>query len=148
MIRKTYPTNNRRAKDIYGDQRDAIANNLEKAMIEQLKPLGFIVEATLLRNVILPENIQVAIQQKILAKQKIEAIDLEINLARKEAQKQKIEAQGKADAQKILTTTLTDRAIQLKAIEATQKLAESPNSKIIVFGGGQDKLPVILSDNK
>jgi regulator of protease activity HflC (stomatin/prohibitin superfamily) len=73
---------------------------------------------------------------------------LEINLARKEAQKQKIEAQGKADAQKILTTTLTDRAIQLKAIEATQKLAESPNSKIIVFGGGQDKLPVILSDNK
>ncbi len=73
---------------------------------------------------------------------------MEINLARKEAQKQKIEAQGKADAQKILTTTLTDRAIQLKAIEATQKLAESPNSKIIVFGGGQDKLPVILSDNK
>lgn len=133
-------------KDIYGDQRVVIAHDLAQSMKEQLKPLGFIVEATLLRNVILPENIQVAIQQKIIAKQKIEAIDLEIDLAKKEAQKERIEAQGKADAQKILATTLTDRAIQLKAIEATQKLAESPNSKIIVFGGGRDKLPVILSD--
>jgi regulator of protease activity HflC (stomatin/prohibitin superfamily) len=57
-------------KDIYGDQRVVIANDLAQAMTKQLKPLGFIVEATLLRNVILPENIQVAIQQKKFSRNK------------------------------------------------------------------------------
>ncbi|MGL5032996.1 MAG: prohibitin family protein [Microcystaceae cyanobacterium] len=143
--------------EIYGERRSLIAQNLHQAMIKQLQPLGFIVEETLLRNITLPENIQASIQSKVATEQETQKIALEIIKARKEAERkiveakgtadaQKIEARGTADAQKILSEGLTDKIIKIKAIEATQELAKSPNSKVIIIGGGQDKLPLILSD--
>lgn len=133
---------------IYGEKRPIIADNLHRAMTEQLQPLGFIVEETLLRNIILPENIQAAIQQKVATQQETEKLALEIDKARKEAERKKVEAQGIANSQKIISESLTDKIIKLKAIEATQKLSESQNSKVIIIGGGQDKLPLILSEEK
>ncbi len=131
---------------IYGEKRLEIANSLRQALSQQLNPLGFVVEEVLLRNVILPENIQASIQQKVAAEQDNEKLEVEIEKTRKEAQKRKIEAQGTADSQKILSQGLTDKILQLKAIEATQKLAESQNSKIIIMGGGDGKLPLILPE--
>ncbi len=133
---------------IYGEKRPIIADNLHRAMTEQLQPLGFIVEETLLRNIILPENIQAAIQQKVATQQETEKLALEIDKARKEAERKKVEAQGIANSQKIISESLTDKIIKLKAIEATQKLSESQNSKVIIIGGGQDRLPLILSEDK
>ena len=66
---------------------------------------------------------------------------------RKEAERKIIEAQAKADANKILNASLTDKILQDKGIEATLKLAESPNSKVIVVGGQGDGLPLILGGN-
>jgi regulator of protease activity HflC (stomatin/prohibitin superfamily) len=131
---------------IYGDKRPEISQSLAKAMKTQLDPLGFIVEEALLRNVILPENIQNAIQEKVAVEQSNQKKELELISARKEAERKVIEAQGIADSQKILSQSLTDKIIQMKAIEATQKLAESQNTKVLIMGGGQDKLPLILSD--
>jgi regulator of protease activity HflC (stomatin/prohibitin superfamily) len=132
--------------EIYGDKRSLISQSLAEAMIVELKPLGFIVEGTLLRNIILPENIQAAIQSKVAMEQETQKIELEVIKAKKEAERKIIEARGTADAQKILSEGLTDKIIQLKAIEATQKLAESQNSKLIIIGGGEDKLPLILNE--
>lgn len=131
---------------IYGEKRPEIAQLLAQAMTQQLQPLGFIVEETLLRNIILPDNIQAAIQAKVAAEQENQKLDLEIIKTKKEGERKKVEAQGTAVAQKILSEGLTDKILKLKAIEATQKLAESQNSKIIIMGGSQDKLPLILSD--
>ena len=131
---------------IYGEKRPEIAQLLSQVMTQQLQPLGFIVEETLLRNIILPDNIQAAIQAKVAAEQENQKLDLEIIKTKKEGERKKVEAQGIAVAQKILSEGLTDKILKLKAIEATQKLAESQNSKIIIIGGGEDKLPLILSD--
>ncbi|MEB3309831.1 MAG: prohibitin family protein [Snowella sp.] len=133
---------------IYGEKRPIIADSLHRAMTEQLQPLGFIVEETLLRNIILPDSIQAVIQQKVATQQETEKLALEIGKARQEAERKKVEAQGIANSQKILSESLTDKIIKLKAIEATQKLSESPNSKVIIIGGGQDRLPLILSEDK
>jgi regulator of protease activity HflC (stomatin/prohibitin superfamily) len=143
--------------EIYGEKRVLISQSLHKAMKAQLEPLGFIVEETLLRNIILPENIQAAIQAKVAVEQETQKIGLEVIKAKKESERKIVEAKGTADAQKILSRGtsdaqkilsegLTDKIIKLKAIEATQELAKSPNSKVIIIGGGQDRLPLILSD--
>ena len=115
-------------------------------MKTQLEPLGFVVEEALLRNVILPENIQKAIQAKVEMEQSNQKKELELISARKDAERKIVEAQGVADSQKILSESLTDKILKMKAIEATQKLAESQNTKVLIMGGGQDKLPLILSD--
>ena len=67
--------------------------------------------------------------------------------ALKEAEKVTIEAQGKADANRILSASLTDKILQDKGIDATLKLSESPNTKVIVIGGGEGGLPLILGNN-
>lgn len=131
---------------IYGEKRPEISQALVQAMKEQLQPLGFIVEEALLRNVILPENIQKAIQAKVEMEQSNQKKALELISAQKDAERKVVEARGVSDAQKILSESLTDNIIKMKAIEATQKLAESQNTKVLIMGGGQDKLPLILSD--
>ncbi|MGB0601859.1 MAG: prohibitin family protein, partial [Flavobacteriaceae bacterium] len=42
--------------------------------------------------------------------------------------------------------SLTDKILQEKGIEATIKLSESPNSKVIVIGSGKNGLPIILGN--
>jgi regulator of protease activity HflC (stomatin/prohibitin superfamily) len=135
-------------QDIYSEKRSAIARTLYKTMNEQLNPLGFVVEETLLRNIILPDNIQAAIQSKVALEQENQKLDLEIAKARKEAERKKVEAQGISASQKILSDGLTDKILKLKAIEAQQKLAESPNSKIIIMGNSQGNTSLILSNDK
>jgi prohibitin 1 len=69
-----------------------------------------------------------------------------LTTARKEAERQRIESEGKAKANEILSASLTDKILKEKGIEATLKLSESPNSKVIVIGSGDGGLPIILGD--
>jgi len=66
--------------------------------------------------------------------------------ATQEAEKIRIDAEGKAKANEILSASLTDKILQDKGIEATIKLAQSPNSKVIVIGSGDKGLPIILGN--
>ncbi len=145
------------AKSIYGNKRQEIADKLHQELNMQLNPIGFIVEESLLRKVDLPEKIKAAIQQKIAASQESERqqfiiqkqrqeLEFEIEKAKKEAERKKIEAQGIAESQKLISQGLTDQILELKAIEATQKLATSNNTKIIVVGRSKDGLPIILQN--
>ena len=68
-----------------------------------------------------------------------------IEKERLEADRKRIEAQGIADFQKIVATGLTASYLKWKGIEATEKLASSPNSKVIVVGNASESMPVILS---
>jgi regulator of protease activity HflC (stomatin/prohibitin superfamily) len=136
------------ASAVYGEKRQEVAQRLHQEVSKSLSPLGFIVEETLLRNIILPEKIQAAIQQKLEAQQQSQQIEFEVEKARKEADIKRVEAQGIADSQKIISQGLSEQVLKLKAIEATQKLAESQNSKVIIIGGGEDKLPLILQQGQ
>ena len=64
-----------------------------------------------------------------------------------EAERIRIEAQGRADADRIINNSLTPNLLKMRGIEATSKLAESPNSKVVVVGSGKDGLPIILGNN-
>jgi regulator of protease activity HflC (stomatin/prohibitin superfamily) len=106
------------------------------------------VNKVLIRSIILPPTIKQAIESKL--KQEQESLEYEFKLqkALKEAERQKIDAEGKATANKILSASLTDKILQEKGIEATLQLSTSPNSKVIVIGGGEGGLPIILGDYK
>lgn len=134
-------------EQLYSSKRDVIQVEIyeetKKIVNDQFVQLNEI----LIRDVTLPKTIKDAIERKL--KQEQESLEYEFRLvtASKEAEKQRIEAQGKADANRILSASLTDKILQDKGIEATLRLSESPNTKVIVIGAGDSGLPLILGNN-
>ncbi len=102
------------------------------------------IEAILIRDVRLPDQIKVAIENKLKEEQEAERYEFTIAKERLEAQRKKIEAEGEAEFQRIITQSLTAQFLRFKGIEATQELANSPNSKTVIIGSGSDGLPLIL----
>ena len=133
-------------EQLYSTKRDAIQSEIYEETKKIVEPQYIQLNAILVRDVVLPPTIKTAIESKL--KQEQESLEYEFRLvtAAKEAQKQIIEAKGKADANKILSASLNDKILQDKGIEATIKLAESPNSKVIIIGGGKSGMPIILGN--
>jgi regulator of protease activity HflC (stomatin/prohibitin superfamily) len=133
-------------EQLYSSKRDAIQDEIfaetKKILSKQYVQLNEI----LVRDVTLPNTIKEAIERKL--RQEQESLEYEFRLvtAAKEAEKVIIEAEGKAESNRILSASLTDKILQDKGIDATMKLAESPNSKVIVIGSGKDGLPIILGN--
>ena len=133
-------------EQLYSSKRDAIQQEIQIESEKILRNQYVQLNEVLVRDVTLPATIKDAIERKL--KQEQESLEYEFRLvtADKEAQKQIIEAQGKADANRILSESLTDKILQDKGIEATIKLSESPNTKVIVIGSGESGLPLILGN--
>ncbi len=134
-------------EQLYSSKRDAIQDEIFQETREIVDAQYIQLNEVLVRDVTLPPTIKDAIERKL--KQEQESLEYEFRLvtAEKEAERQRIEAQGKADANRILSASLTDKILQDKGIEATLKLSESPNSKIVVVGSGDNGLPLILGNN-
>lgn len=134
-------------EQLYSSKRDAIQDEIyvetKKILDKQFVQLNEI----LVRDVTLPNTIKDAIERKL--KQEQESLEYEFRLvtAAKEAEKVIIEAKGKAESNRILSASLTDKILKDKGIDATIKLSESPNSKVIVIGSGDSGLPLILGNN-
>ena len=133
-------------EQLYSSKRDAI----QKEIFDETKKIVEIqyiqLNSILIRDVTLPPTIKEAIERKL--KQEQESLEYEFRLvtADKEAQKVRIEAQGKADANRILSASLNNQILRDKGIEATIKLSESPNTKVVVIGSGDSGLPLILGN--
>ncbi len=95
----------------------------------------------------LPKTIKDAIERKLGQEQESLEYEFRLEKARKEAERQKIDAEGKAAANRILNASLSSNILKEKGIQATIELAKSPNSKVIVVGSGEDGLPIILGNN-
>ncbi|WP_117882696.1 prohibitin family protein [Aureibaculum luteum] len=134
-------------EQLYASKRDAIQTEIFDESKKIITDQHILINEILVRDVTLPETIKDAIERKL--KQEQESLEYEFRLvtADKEAQRQIIEAQGKADANKILSASLTDKILQDKGIDATLDLAKSPNSKVVILGSSKDGLPLILGDN-
>lgn len=134
-------------EQLYSSKRDAIQNEIFEETKRIVEVQYIQLNNILIRDVRLPPTIKDAIERKL--KQEQESLEYEFRLvtAQKEAERQIIEAQGKADANRILSASLTDKILQDKGIEATIKLSESPNSKVVVVGSGDSGLPLILGNN-
>ena len=133
--------------EIYSTKRDAIQEEIfietQKIVQDQYIQLNDV----LVRDVTLPAAIKDAIERKLGQEQESQEYEFRLEKAKKEAEKQRIEAQGKADANSILSASLNDKILKDKGIEATIKLAQSSNTKVIVIGGGGEGLPIILGNN-
>ena len=133
-------------EQLYASKREAIQKEILEETQILLQDQYVQVNEVLVRDVSLPPTIKEAIERKL--KQEQESLEYEFRLvtAAKEAEKVIIEAKGKAESNRILSASLTDKILQDKGIDATIKLAESPNSKVIVIGSGDSGLPIILGN--
>jgi len=133
-------------EQLYSSKRDAIQQEIFEETKKIVEGQYIQLNEVLVRDVTLPPTIKDAIERKL--KQEQESLEYEFRLvtAEKEAQKVRIEAQGKADANRILSASLTDKILQDKGIDATMQLSESQNTKIIVIGSGDSGLPIILGN--
>lgn len=127
------------AKELYATERQKV----EKAIADELKlhiePLGFVVDAVLLKDIILPPQIVQAIESKVQAEQDALKMDFVIQKQKKEAERMRIEAEGIKDAQDILSKSLNDKILEYNRIKMYEALMSSGNSKVIVTDG---KTPV------
>ena len=135
-------------EELYSSSRKAIQEKIFDRTRNVLTKNHIRLDAILIRSIQLPAQIKDAIEKKLTEQQRIQQKEYSKKVAQKEAEREKIEARGKSEANEILSQSLTDEILREKAITATEKLANSDNSKIIVVGNGKDGLPVMLSADK
>ena len=108
-------------------------------------PRGITIEAAPMRQIILPGGLTASIEEKLKAEQESQRMQFILKKEEQEADRKRIEARGIADFQDIISRGLSQNLLQWKGIEATEKLANSPNAKIVVIGSGKNGLPIILN---
>lgn len=132
------------AVDLYSARREEISRKMLTDLQGRLAGRGIFVEAILLRNIKLPDQVARAVEAKLAADQQAQQMEFVLRKEQKEAERKRIEAQGIADFQRIVTAGITPSLLTWKGIEATKDLATSPNTKVII-AGGRNGLPIILS---
>jgi len=132
------------AKALYSSEREKIANQIFDFFAKLTQERGIVAEAVLLRKVGLPPVVANAIQEKLKREQEAEQMKFVLQKEQQEAERKRIEAQGIADFQRIVAAGISPQLLEWKGIEATEKLAQSPNSKIVVIGNPKSGLPIIL----
>ncbi|NGX85011.1 prohibitin family protein [Aequorivita sp. KMM 9714] len=134
-------------EQLYSSKRDAIQEEIYEETKKILDKQYIQLNEVLVRDVTLPPAIKDAIERKLRQEQESLEYEFRLEKATKEAEKVRIEAQGKADANAILSASLTDKVLQDKGIDATLELAKSPNAKVVIVGSGDSGLPLILGNN-
>ena len=132
------------AKALYSSERDRIAREIHGFFAGLTRERGIVAEAVLLRKIGLPPIVANAIQEKLRRKQEAEQMKFVLLKEQQEAERKRIEAGGVADFQRIVASGISPQLLEWKGIEATEKLALSPNSKVVVIGNPKSGLPIIL----
>jgi regulator of protease activity HflC (stomatin/prohibitin superfamily) len=136
------------AKALYTASREKLAGEILVELENLVGPRGIIVEQAPLRQIQLPDRLTKSIEEKLQAEQESQRMEFILTREKQEAERKRIEAKGISDFQTIVSQGLSDQILRWKGIEATEKLANSQNSKIIVIGSGKDGLPIILGNDK
>jgi prohibitin 1 len=132
------------ASALYSTERERLGMAVQEELARTVAPRGVIVETTPLRNVALPTQLTEAIEQKQRADQEAQRMEFVLLKERQEADRKRIEAKGIADFQTIVAAGISEQLLRWKGIEATEKIAMSPNTKVVIVGAGKDGLPIIL----
>jgi prohibitin 1 len=132
------------ASALYSSEREQLGEQIMRELAAAVGKRGIQIESTPLRNVQLPGQLTEAIEQKQRAEQESQRMEFVLTKEKQEADRKRIEAKGIADFQNIVAQGISDQLLRWKGVEATEKLANSPNTKVIIVGSGKDGLPVIL----
>lgn len=130
---------------LYSTKRDEFQARIFKQIEQEFKMRGIFLENVLIRNINLPESVKKTIESKINAEQESQKMQFVLSKEKQEAERKRVEAQGIADYQRIISESLTDRQLQYEQIKAQKELANSPNAKIVIMGG-KGNVPLILGD--
>ena len=132
------------ASALYSTERERLGATIQEELARTVAPRGVTIESTPIRNVALPSQLTEAIEQKQRADQESQRMEFILTKEKQEADRKRIEAKGIADFQAIVAAGISDQLLRWKGIEATEKLAGSQNTKVIIVGAGKDGLPIIL----
>lgn len=130
------------AVDLYSNKRDLFQGRIFKSIETDFKKRGLVLEQLLVRNITLPATVKGSIEEKIKAEQDAQKMEFVLQKEKQEAERKRVEAQGIADYQRIISSGLGDKQLQYEQIQVMKGLITSPNAKVIIMGGG--KTPVIL----
>jgi len=136
---------NYQAVDLYSTKREEFQFKINKTISDNFAKNGLEVQQILVRNITLPATVRASIESKIQAEQDAQKMQFVLQKEHQEADRKRVEAQGIADYQKILSTGLTAQQLEYQSILAQKEIALSPNTKIIIIGGGKGT-PIMLSD--
>jgi len=134
------------AKALYSEAREELSKKIESDLAKLVGPRGITLESAPLRQIILPAGFVNSIEEKLKAEQESERMQFILRRETQEAERKRIEAKGIADFQDIVSKGISDQLLKWKGIEATEKLANSNNSKVVIIGSGKDGLPIILGN--
>ncbi len=132
------------ASALYSTERERLGLSIQEELAKTVAPRGVTIENTPIRNVALPIQLTEAIEQKQRADQESQRMEFILTKEKQEADRKRIEAKGIADFQSIVAAGISEQLLRWKGIEATEKIAHSPNTKIIIVGSGKDGLPIIM----
>lgn len=132
------------ANALYTGEREMVAKQVKDGLINQLGPRGFEIQDVLLRDIQLPATLRASIESKQQAEQEALAMNFRLQKETQEAQRKRIEAAGIRDFQQIVAQGISPQLLEWKGIEATENLAKSTNSKVVVIGNSKNGLPLIL----
>lgn len=132
------------ANALYTNARELVQQQIKDQLTAELGPRGVVIEDVLLRDVQLPPMLKSSIEAKQQAEQDALRMNFILQKEKQEAERKRIEAQGIADFQKIVAQGISPQLLEWKGIEATEKLASSSNSKVVVVGNTKNGLPLIL----
>ncbi|MFM2442161.1 MAG: hypothetical protein RL449_802 [Bacteroidota bacterium] len=129
---------------LYSLKRNEFQQRIYTDIEKNFKKRGLVLEQLLIRNINLPTSVKQTIESKINAEQDAQKMQFVLQKEKQEAERKRVEAQGIADYQKILSTGLSDKQLQYESIIAQKELAKSPNAKVIIMGG--KNTPIILGN--
>jgi regulator of protease activity HflC (stomatin/prohibitin superfamily) len=130
------------AVSLYSTKRDEFQRRIFESITGEFQKRGLVLEQLLIRNIQLPQAVKTSIEQKMTAEQDAQKMQYVLQKEQQEAQRKRVEAQGIADYQRIISESLTDRQLQYEFIKAQLEIAKSPNTKVIILGKGNT--PVML----
>ena len=131
---------------LYSSKRDEFQSKIFATINKSFASRGLELEQLLIRNITLPASVKASIESKINAEQDAQKMTFVLQKERQEAERMRVQAQGIADYQKILSTGLSDRQLQYESILAQKEIAKSANTKVIIMGNGKTA-PIILGGN-
>jgi regulator of protease activity HflC (stomatin/prohibitin superfamily) len=131
-------------EEIYSTKRSVVEAEIFEEVNKSLKGRPVVLEAILVRNVDLPDKLKVAINDKLEEEQRALKMEFTLKKEHQEKERKKIEAEGTAERNRIITESISEKLLRYKGIEVTERLASSPNAKVVVIGSGKDGLPLIL----
>jgi regulator of protease activity HflC (stomatin/prohibitin superfamily) len=135
------------AEEIYSTKRAEVEATIKAESEKILHANNVDMVALLIRSIQLPDQIRVAIESKLQQQQEALAYQFRLDKEKSEAERKRIAAEGEARANNIVNSSLSDKLLKMRGIEATLELSKSPNTKVVVVGSGKDGMPLILGNN-